>query len=146
MIPAPVILLDKGIFIAPEIAELFGHLGPEFEEFYTNRGFNWRRLAGAEVRKIGGIPAWEYIGYISDNVAGVFLDFNVRVNFALSGYMMRGLVTRQRLGILASRNFLMETSLEFSVVPVNATSTEPEHVKVPFVAVFNGAPFKDKES
>jgi len=98
------------------------------------------------VHKIGGLPAWEYIDYISDNVAGIFLDHNVRVNGVFSSYVMQGSVHRQRLGFLASRNFLMETSLEFSIVPVNTTSNEPECVKVPFVASYNGAPFKNKES
>ena len=38
--------------------------------------------------KIGGLPAWEYIDYIVDNVAGDILDHkffhNARTNFAFS--------------------------------------------------------------
>ena len=146
IIPTPIVLLDTGIYIAPDIATLFEPFGPDFTAFYDKKGFNWKRLAGARVHKIGGLPAWEYIDYIADSVVGIFLDHNVRVNTVFSSYTMPGPVHQQRLGFLASRNFLMETSLEFSVVPVNTTSNEPESVKVPFVAVYTGAPFKNKES
>ena len=146
IIPTPIVLLDTGIYIAPDIATLFEPSGPNFTAFYEKKGFNWKRLAGARVRKIGGVPAWEYIDYISDNVVGIFLDHNVRVNSVFSSYTMPVSVHQQRLGFLASRNFLMEMSLEFFVVPVNTTSNEPERVKVPFVALYTGAPFENKGS
>jgi hypothetical protein len=146
IIPTPIVLLDKGIYIAPDIVTLFESTGPDFTAFYEEKGFDWKRLAGARVHKIGGLPAWEYIDYISDNVVGNFLDHNVRVNSVFSSYAIQGSVHKQSLGFLASRNFLMETSLEFTLVPVNTTSKEPECVKVPFVALYRGAPFKNKES
>ena len=146
IIPTPIVLLGTGIYIAPDIVTLFEPLGPDFAAFYEKKGLDWKRLAGARVHKIGGLPAWEYIDYISDNVVGTFLDHNVRVNGVFSSYAIQGSVYMQSLGFLASRNFLMETSLEFSIVPVNTTSKEPERVKVPFVALYNGAPFKNKES
>jgi len=83
IIPTPIVLLDTGIYIAPDIATLFEPSGPNFTAFYEKKGFNWKRLAGARVRKIGGVPAWEYIDYISDNVVGIFLDHNVRMNSVL---------------------------------------------------------------
>lgn len=145
-IPTPIVLLDTGIHIAPDLATLSEQLGLEFEEFYERKGFNWKRLAGAEVHEIGGVKAWEYINYISNKIVGTFLDENVRMNGVFSSYRMPELVHEQTQGYLAARNFLMETSLEFSVVPVNTTSNEPERVKVPFVAAYHGEPFKDKES
>ena len=145
-IPTPIVLLDTGIHIAPDIADLFGQYGATFTAFYEKKGFDWKRLAGAKVHRIGGLPAWEYIDYIADKVAGVYLDHNVRVNSAFSSYMMLESGHTQRLGFVAARNFLMETSLEFSVVPVNSTSEKSESLKVPFIASYAGASFEDEES
>src|SRR5579863_3598185 len=132
--PTALVLLDKGIYIAPNIVTLFEGLGSNFTAFYKEKGVDWKRLAGARVLEIGGLPAWEYIDYLADKVAGGFLDHNVRTNLVFSSYLFFNSAHRQSLGDAASRNFLMESSLDLSVVPVNSTSKKPESVKVPFVA------------
>ena len=146
LLPASVVLLDTGIHIAPDSDTLFDGLGHNFTSFYEEKGVDWKRLAGARVLEIEGRPAWEYIDYIADNVAGDILDHNARTNLAFSTYFFDNSTHLRLFGLVASRNFLMETSLELSVVPVNSTSKEPERVKVPFVASYLGEPFEDKNS
>ena len=53
--------------IAPNIVTLFERLGPNFAVFYKKKGIYWKRLA-ARVLEIVGLPAWEYVDYIADNV------------------------------------------------------------------------------
>ncbi|KAH8990803.1 hypothetical protein EDB92DRAFT_1946330 [Lactarius akahatsu] len=144
LLPAPVVILDKGIFIAPDSVEFLNQLGLEFTAFFAAKKFNWQRLAGAKVLTIGGLPASVYIDNIARTVSGNYLDHNVRVNSVVSSYRIVNTDFSQRLGDLAGQLFLTQTSLKFSLIPVN--STTPEVVDVPFVSDFIGAPFTDGPS
>ncbi|KAH9054676.1 hypothetical protein EDB87DRAFT_1428312 [Lactarius vividus] len=144
VLPAPVVILDNGIFIAPDSVELFSQLGTNFTDFFVAKKFDWQRLAGARVLTIGGLPASEYIDEIARTVSGNFLDHNIRVNSVVSSYRISNTTFSQRVGDLAGPSFLTQTSLNFSLILVNATT--PELVDVPFVAAFFGAPFTNESS
>ncbi|KAH8990805.1 hypothetical protein EDB92DRAFT_2114806 [Lactarius akahatsu] len=144
LLPAPIVILDKGIFITPDAVEFLNQLGPGFIAFFAAKKFNWQRLAGAKVLTIGGLPASVYIDNIARTVSGNYLDHNVRVNSVVSSYRIVNTDFSQRLGDLAGPLFLTQTSLKFSLIPVN--STTPEVVDVPFVSDFIGAPFTDGPS
>ncbi len=104
----------------------------------AEKGFDWKRLAGAKVINIGGRPALQYI----DD----FLDHNVRVNSVVSSYWISNTSFSQRIGDLAGPLFLKQTSLEFLLIPANASLDTPELVDVPFVATFIGKNFTDGRS
>jgi hypothetical protein len=144
ILPAPVVILDKGIFIAPNSVELLNQFGSNFTDFFAAKKFNWQLLAGARVLTIGGLPASDYIDKIARTVSGNFLDHNVRVNSVVSSYRIVNTTFSQRLGDLAGPLFLTQTSLNFSLIPVD--STIAELVDVPFVAAFNGTAFTDGET
>ncbi|KAF8270049.1 hypothetical protein EI94DRAFT_1798552 [Lactarius quietus] len=144
VLPAPVVILDNGIFIAPHSVEFLTQIGHNFIDFFAERNFNWQRLAGAQVLTIGGLPASDYIDKIASTVSGNFLDHNVRVNSVVSSYWIPNTTILGRLGDLAGPFFLTQTSLNFSLILVN--STVPEFVDVPFVASFGGESFTDGQS
>ena len=144
VLPAPVVILDNGIFIAPDSVEFLNQFGSNFTDFFAAKKFNWERLAGARVLTIDGLPASDYIDEIARVVSGNYLDHNLRVNSVVSSYRIVDRNFSQRLGDLAARLFLTQTNLEFSLVPVN--STAPEVVDVPFVAYFLGTAFTDRKS
>ena len=146
ILPAPVVLLGAGVFIAPDTDVLFNQLGQEFEDFFTAKGFDWRRLAGAKVVEIEGMPPRQYIDKVARTVSGNFLDHNIRVNSVVTSYQMPDGNFSQRLGDLASSSVLRQTSLKFSLIPVDSNSGEPEFIEVPFVAGFNGQTFVDGPS
>ncbi|KAI9438205.1 hypothetical protein H4582DRAFT_2148664 [Lactarius indigo] len=144
VLPTPVVILDNGIFIAPDSVEFFSQLGTNFTDFFVAKKFNWQRLAGAKVLTIGGLPASDYIDEIARTVSGNYLDRNLRVNSVVSSYRIVNTTFSQRVGDLAGPIFLTQTSLNFSLIPVN--STTPEFVDVPFVASLVGKPFSDGPS
>ncbi|KAH8994242.1 hypothetical protein EDB92DRAFT_1850975 [Lactarius akahatsu] len=144
ILPAPVVLLDDGIFIAPDTVELLNGLGPDFAGFFAAKNFNWQRLAGARVLTIGGLPASVYIDEIARTVSGNYLSHNVRVNSVVSSYGITNTSFSQRFGDLAASSFLTQTSLTFSVIPANSTSSEV--VEVPFAAAFVGKSFTNGPS
>ena len=144
ILPAPVVILDHGIFIVPDSVQLLDQLGPNFTGYLAAKKFNWKRLAGARVLTIGGLPAFDYIDKIARTVSGNFLDHNIRVNSVVSSYRIVNTTFSQRVGDLAGAIFLTQTSLKFSVIPVN--STIHETVDVPFVANLIGKPFTDGPS
>jgi hypothetical protein len=144
ILPAPVVILDNGIFITPDSVEFLNQLGSDFTDFFVAKNFNWRRLAGAQVLTIGGLPASDYVDEIARTVSGNFLDHNVRVNSVVSSYRIVNTSFSQRVGDLAGPLFLKQTSLNFLLIPVN--STVPESIDVPFVASFVGASFTDGPS
>ncbi|KAH9048867.1 hypothetical protein EDB84DRAFT_1556539 [Lactarius hengduanensis] len=117
LLPAPIVILDKGIFIAPDSVEFLNQLGPEFTAFFAAKKFNWQRLAGAKVLTIGGLPASAYIDNIASTVSSNYLDHNVRVNSVVSSYRIVDTDFSQRLGDLAGPLFLTQTSLKFSLIP-----------------------------
>jgi hypothetical protein len=146
ILPAPIVLLDTGVFIAPDSVELFNQLGDDFTGLLSAKGFDWKRLAGAEVIEIAGLPVRQYIDKIARTVSGNYLDHNIRVNSVVSSYRISVTNWSQRLGDHASELFLKQTSLEFLLVPVKSTSGARELVNVPFIASFVGENFTDGES
>jgi hypothetical protein len=146
ILPAPVVLLDKGIFIASDTDVLFDQLGSDFTDYLAEMGFDWKRLAGAKVLRIGRYRARDYIDKVAHTDSGNFLDHNVRVNSVISGYQMLNGTFSRRLGDLASSQVLKKTSLLFTIIPANSTTGLPEKVDVPFVAAFVGVPFNDGPS
>jgi hypothetical protein len=146
ILPTPIVLLDKGVFVAPDVDVLFGPPGSNFSNYFKAKGFDWRPFAGAQVLKIGGVPARDYIDTVARTASGNFLDHNIRVNSVVSSYQMPSGNFSQRLGDLASSPVLRQTSLQFTLIPVNSPSGSPECIDVPFVAVFNALPFEDGPS
>ncbi|KAI9431511.1 hypothetical protein H4582DRAFT_1822465 [Lactarius indigo] len=144
ILPAPVVLLGDDIFIAPDSVELLNNLGPDFAGFFSAKNFDWQRLAGARVLTINELPASVYIDYIARAVSGNYLSHGVRVNSVVSSYRISDTSFSQRLGDLASSSFLTQTSLTFSIIPVNSNSSET--VEVPFAAAFVGNSFEDGRS
>jgi hypothetical protein len=144
ILPAPIVRFDDGIFIAPDSVDILKQFGPGFLSFFAAENFNWTRLAGASVVTIEGVPAADYVDEIARNVSGDILDHNVRVNKVFTSYALVNTTFSQLLGYLAGRPVLTQTSLHFSLIPVN--STVCESVVVPFVAHFLGAPFTDSPS
>ena len=146
ILPAPIVLLDTGVFIAPDSVELFNQLGNDFTGILDAKGFDWKRLAGAEVIEIAGLPVRHYIDKIARTVSGNYLDHNIRVNSVVSSYRISDTSWSQRLGDHASELFLKQTSLEFLLVPVKSTSGARELVNVPFISSFIGEDFTDGAS
>lgn len=148
ILPAPVVILndgqEDGIFIAPDTLDFLNNFGSNFSDFFAAKGFNLERLAGAKVHSIGGLLASDYIDEVARNFSGNYLDHGVRVNSVLSSYQIDNDQFSQRLGDLACSNFLRQTSVTFSITPVNSTSVET--VEVPFVASFIGNSFTDGKS
>lgn len=144
VLPTPVVLLDNDVFIAPDSVKLLSQYGPSFTGFFEGKNFDWKRLAGAKVIQIGGLPALDYIDKIAKTVSGNYLDHNIRVNSVVSSYRIVGSNWSQRLGDLASELFPQQTSLEFVLIPKG--SDAPETVDVPFVAAFLGGAFTDGPS
>ena len=146
ILPAPIVLLDTGVFIAPDSDVLFDAFGQAFGDYFNNKSFDWKRLAGAEVKEIGGLSVLDYIDYVARTASGTFLDHNIRVNSVVSSYEMPFGNFLQRLGDLASSPVLTQTSLTFSLIPVNSTSGTPESIDIPFVAGSVGQTFVDSQS
>lgn len=139
-------MLDEGVFIAPDSVELINNIGPTYTSLLAAKGFDWERIAGAEVIKIGGLPVLDYIDQIAKTVSGNYLDHNVRVNSVVSSYRIVGSQWSQRFGDHASELFPRQTSLDILLIPKGSTSNTPETVNVPFVASFVGQNFTDGSS
>jgi len=146
LLPAPIVLLDNGVFIAPDSDKLLNQMDPGFTRFLDEKNFDWKRLAGAEVIEIDGRPVLEYIDNIAKTVSGNYLDHNVRVNSVVSSYRLVGSKWSQRFGDHASELFLKQTSLDISLITIGSSSGTPETVTVPFVAEFIGNYFADGSS
>ena len=136
ILPAPIVFLDNGVFIVPDSVELINNIGPAFASVLVAKGFDWERLAGAEVIEIGGLPVFDYIDQIAKTVSGNYLDHNVRVNSVVSSYRIVGSQWSQRFGDHASELFPRQTSLDILLIPKGSTSGTPVTVNVPFVASF----------
>jgi hypothetical protein len=146
LLPAPIVLLDEGVFITPDLVDLIDSMDPSFTSYLAGKGFDWKRLAGAEVIEIGGQPVLDYIDMIAETVSGNYLDHNIRVNSVVSSYRIVGSEFSQRFGDHASELFLKQTSLDMLLVPQGSASGQSEMVNVPFVAAFVGNDFTDGSS
>jgi len=146
ILPAPIVLLDTGVFIAPDSDVLFDGFGQDFADYFNEKGFDWKRLAGAKVLEIGGLSALDYIDYVARTASGNFLDHNIRVNSVVSSYQLSNTNLTQRLGDLASSIVLSQTSLNFTLITVDSPSGTPEYVDIPFVAAYGGRKFVDGQS
>ncbi|KAI0052380.1 hypothetical protein FA95DRAFT_1392982 [Auriscalpium vulgare] len=144
LLPAPIVILDRGVFIVPDLVEFVPLVGSGYTDLLDSIGFNWQRLAGATVLSIAGLSPFDYIDNIATTVSGNYLDHGVRVNSVVSSYRISGTDFSQRFGDLAGPSFITQTSLTMTVIPVN--STKPESVTIPFVSAFAGNPFTDQAS
>ncbi|KAI0705325.1 hypothetical protein C8Q76DRAFT_683057 [Earliella scabrosa] len=146
LLPAPVVTLEKngkqGVFVAPDSVEFVNLLGPEFTSFFDSIGFNWQRLAGAQILQIEGMDAFDYATFIAATQSGNYLDLGVRVNSAFSSYRITGNDYSQRFGDIAGPALPVLESLTMKLIPVN--STKAETVKIPFLASYLGLPFTNK--
>ena len=146
ILPAPIVLLDTGVFIAPNNDVLFDGFVQGFADYFNNKGFDWKRLAGAKVLEIDGLSVLDYIDYVARTASGLFLDHNVRVNSVVSSYQLPSGKFSQRLGDLASSTILKQTGLKFTIIPVDSPSGTPECIDIPFVAVSGDLTFVDGQS
>ncbi|KAF8688631.1 peptidase S41 family protein, partial [Rhizoctonia solani] len=136
ILPAPVVALEKNgaqdIYIAPDTVEFISLLGSNFTSYYDQKGFNWKKYAGAKILTIEGLPAWAYVNLIATTQSGNWVDHNIRVNSVLSSYRVTSNAWAQRLGDIAGSLFPDKDSLTMTVIPVGGT--KPEIVKAtPFV-------------
>lgn len=134
----------QNVYVAPDSVEFISLLGSNYTDFFDGIGFDWKRLAGAQVISIEGQPPYSYVDTIASTVSGNYLDHGVRVNSVFSSYRISGTTFSQRLGDLAGPTGVAQTSLTMKVIPVHTTTAET--VTVPYLANFIGVPFTDKES
>ncbi|KZV63402.1 hypothetical protein PENSPDRAFT_211766 [Peniophora sp. CONT] len=148
VLPAPVVILEEngvqGVFIIPDLVDFLPLAGDAFISYLEDKGFDWKRLAGAEVSKINDINAFDYIDHIATTISGNFLDHGIRVNSVLSSYRITNNAYSQRFGDLAGPPIVTQTSLRMTLRTAN--STETETVDIPFVASLLGIGFADQAS
>ncbi|KAF8525560.1 hypothetical protein BU17DRAFT_41653 [Hysterangium stoloniferum] len=149
ILPAPIVTLaDDGVqnvYVSPDAVVLLEQLGPDFTSYFDALKFDWRRLAGAKVLEINGLPAYDYVDRIASNTSGNYLDHGVRVNSVFSSYRLdKSNAFSQRIGDLAGPPFPDPESVTFTLIPAN--SARVETVTIPYVATFLSAPFTDGPS
>jgi hypothetical protein len=148
LLPTPVVSISvdgvEGVYIASDAAAFLSLVPKGFTSYYESSGFDWERLAGAEVLQIEGLDPYDYVDLVADTVTGNYLDHGVRVNSVFTGYRLSGSSFSQKFGDLAGRVFNPIQNLTFSLVPVGAT--QAEIVTVPFLDVFTGNSFSDRDS
>lgn len=148
LLPTPVVSLSvngvEGVYIAPDAVDFISIVPPGFTSYYKSIGFDWKRLAGARVLQIEGLDPYDYVDSVADTVTGNYLDHGVRVNSVFTGYRLSGSSFSQKFGDLAGRVFNPIENLTFSLMTVGAT--QAEIVTVPFLDVFTGNSFSDRDS
>ncbi len=148
LLPTPVVSISvdgvEGVYIASDAVDFISLVPPGFTSYYDYIGFNWKRLAGARVLQIEGLDPYDYVDSVADTVTGSYLDHGVRVNSVFTSYRLSGSSFSQKFGDLAGRVFDPIENLTFSLVPVGATQAET--VTVPFLDVFLGNSFSDRDS
>ncbi len=146
--PTPVVSLSvdghERVYIAPDAVDFISLVSYDFTRYYDAIGFDWKRLAGAEVLQIEDMDPYDYVDSVADTVTGNYLDHGVRVNSVFTSYRLVNSSFSQRLGDLAGRPFNPIENLKFKLMLVGAT--QPETVVVPFLHVFLGKSFSDKDS
>ena len=90
--------------------------------FFLRRVFDWKRLAGAKVIEIDGLPVDKYINKIARMMSGNYLDHNIRVDSVVSSYGIDNTTWSRRLGDHASETFLKQIKLDFLLVPLESRS------------------------
>ncbi|KAI0772808.1 hypothetical protein BD413DRAFT_34506 [Trametes elegans] len=148
ILPAPIVTLEENgeqsVFVAPDAVEFISLLGTNYTSFFDSTlHFDWRRLVGAKVLEIEGVPAYDYAERVARTQSGNYLDLGVRVNSAFSSYRISGTDYSQRVGDIAGPAIPVQETLALTLVPVNATRAET--VRVPFLASYAGESFKNKE-
>ena len=148
LLPTPVVSITvdgiEGVYIAKDTAAFLSLVPEGFTSYYKSIGFDWERLAGAQVLQIEGLEPYDYVDFVADTVTGNYLDHGVRVNSVFTGYRLSGSSFSQKFGDLAGRVFSPVQNLTFSLVTVGATQAET--VTVPFLNVFTGNSFSDRDS
>ncbi|KAJ3829498.1 hypothetical protein F5880DRAFT_1470491 [Lentinula raphanica] len=148
ILPAPIINVEingtQGVYIAPDTVEFISLIGTDFTDILDEMGFDWQRLAGAQVTAIEGQDPYDYADFVADTVSGNFLDHGVRVNSAFSSYRISGTDFSQRLGDIAGPTGVKQTSLDVTLITVNSTTEET--VSIPYIASFLGVAFTDQTS
>ena len=148
LLPTPVVSISvngtEGVYIASDAVDFISQIPSGFISYYESIGFDWEQLAGAQVLQIEGMDPYDYVDFVADTVTGTYLDHGVRVNSAFTGYRLIGSSFSQKFGDLAGRVFNPIQNLTFSLVLAGAT--EVEVVTVPFLDVFTGNSFSDRDS
>ncbi|QRV98977.1 peptidase family S41 protein [Ceratobasidium sp. AG-Ba] len=149
ILPAPVVALEKNgiqdIYIAPDTVEFISLLGANYTSYYDQKGFNWKKYAGAKVLTIEGLPAWAYVNLIATTESGNWVDHNIRVNSVLSSYRVTSNVWSQRLGDIAGALFPDRDNLKMTLIPATS-GAKIETVTFDYRSNYLGAPFKDGPS
>ncbi|KAF8607363.1 hypothetical protein BDV93DRAFT_553079, partial [Ceratobasidium sp. AG-I] len=149
ILPAPVVALEKNglqdIYIAPDAVEFISLLGSNYTSYYDQKGFNWKKYAGAKVLTIEGLPAWAYVNLIATTRSGNWVDHNIRVNSVISSYRVTSNAWAQRLGDIAGALFPDKDSLTMAVIPATP-GAKLETVKFDYRSNYLGAPFTDGPS
>ena len=148
LLPTPIVSITvdgvEGVYIASDTVEFISLLPPGFTSYYQSISFDWERLAGAQVLQIEFMDPYDYVDFVADTVTGTYLDHGVRVNSVFTSYRLSGSSFSQKFGDAAGRVFNPIENLTFTLVPVGAT--EAENVTVPFLDVFTGNSFSDRDS
>lgn len=150
LLPTPMVSLSvngtENLYVVPDAVEFMSLVPQGLISHYESIDFNWERLAGVQVLQIEGMDPYGYVDLVADTVTGNYLDHGVRVNSVFSGYRLSGSSFSQKFGDLAGRVFNPIQNLTFKYVPVGATQAEAETVTVPFLYVFTGSSFADRDS
>lgn len=148
VLPAPIITIEangyEGVYIDFDSVNFFARFGKEFSDYFKALGFDWQRLAGAQVLEIDGQEAYSYVDYIANTVSGNFLDHGVRVNSVFTSYGISENVITQRLGDLAGPIFVSQTSVNMTLVLAGSQTSET--IQIPYLAGFQGSAFSDSAS
>ncbi|KAI9513423.1 hypothetical protein F5148DRAFT_1273072 [Russula earlei] len=148
LLPTPVVSVSvdgmEDVYIAPDIDEFISLLPDGFASYYESIDFNWKRLAGARVLRIEGMPSYEYVAHVADTVTGTYLDHGLRENSVFTSYRLIGTSYSQKFGDLAGRVFDPIEDLTIELIPVG--ESQAEIVTVPFLDVFLGNSFSDRDS
>ena len=148
LLPAPIvsILVDgvEDVYIAPDVIEFISLIPRGFASFYASIGFDWQRLAGARVLQIEGMDPYDYVDQVADTVTGNYLDHGVRVNSVFTSYRLSGSSFSQKFGDLAGRVLNPIRNLTYTLLPHGAA--HPETVTIPFLNLFLGNNFSDRDS
>ncbi|KZS88924.1 hypothetical protein SISNIDRAFT_489768 [Sistotremastrum niveocremeum HHB9708] len=146
ILPAPIVTLEvngiQGVFIAPDSAEFLAQFPPSFAA--SLNGFDFNRLAGAQIVEIQGTDPFNYVDFIASTVSGNYLDHGVRVNSVFSSYRIAGGTLSQRLGDLAGPPFPDLDTIEMKVILANTTKIQT--VNIPYRMDYLGPAFTDKNS
>lgn len=148
LLPAPVVTIEvngeQGVYVAPDSVEFLELIGDDYTGYFDSIGFDWKRLAGAQILSVNGKDPYDYVDEIASTISGNYLDHGIRVNSVFSSYRVSANAYSQRVGDLSGPTGVEKDSVDLTIL-VNGTYA-PESLTVPYLANYLGANFTDGAS